>query len=311
MCIRDRIKTLPKDASNNVIGTLKDPNNSDAVLSVGSILSGNTIKFSHTNGSALSGSFEYTVTKGPCSSDATVTLSVINVDINTYIKIYFDDSGSMGSTEDDLSNMVSAAYSNTNGLRRLLQDFYATGQTEAQGNTDTSTNGAAQYASKVTIDVNETDERTFHWLNNQGSGFGTGSSDAFPSASKVVIFVFQDEASTVYHDQNFTTSEKTSQYDTDIAALRTSLNGFSDNTFYRANIFRVATSSTQEFGSFSSFITAVRAGSGSYSGANGLSDKTSLIGFTDNVIANNDSSVSSGYYKNLIKTAMENLGYSF
>jgi hypothetical protein len=308
-----KIKTLPKDSSNNVIGTLKDPNNSDAVLSVGSILSGNTIKFSHTSGASLTGSFQYTVTKGPCSSDATVNLTVMSVDENTYIKIYFDDSGSMGSTEDDLTNMVSAAYSNQHGLRKLLQDFYATGQTEGQGNTNAATNGATQYAAKVTIDSNENDERTFHWLNNQGNGFGTGASDAFPNASKVLIFVFQDEAQSVYHDGNFATNEKTSQYDSDIAALRSTLNGFSSNTsFYRANIFRVVTPpGTGEFSSFDDFITAVRAGSGSYSGTNGLSDKTTFVGYTDNVNPNHDSNVTNGYYKDLIKTAMENLGFSF
>lgn len=312
------IKSLPKDSSNNIIGTLKDPNNSDAVLSVGSTLTGSTIKFTHAGGSsALTGSFEYTVTKGPCSSDATVSLQVLSVDVNTYIKIYFDDSGSMASTEDDLNAMKNAAYSNTHGLRRLLQDFYATGQTEAQGNTDNSTNGKNAYDSKVTIadyssHGSAANERTFHVLNNGGNGFGTGGSDPFPNASKVIIFAFQDEASTVYHDGNFATNEKTSQYDTDIAALRSTLNGFSSNTtFYRANIFRVATSNTGEYSSFDDFITAVRAGSGSYSGTNGLSDKTTFVGYTDDVVPNNDNSVSSGYYKDLIKTAMEGLGYSF
>ena len=314
-----KIKSLPKDSSNNIIGTLKDPNNSDAVLSVGSTLTGNTIKFTHAGGSAaLTGSFQYTVTKGPCSSDATVSLTVLSVDENTYIKIYFDNSGSMDSTKDDLDAMRDAAYSNTNGLRRLLQDFYATGQTEAQGNTDTSTNGAARYNSHVSVVDFTTHgsgatERTFHILNNGGSGFGTGSSDAFPSASKVVFFVFQDEASSIYHDSSFVNTEKTSQYDTDIAALRTSINSInnSDSTFYRANIFRVATNTTGTYTSFDNFITAVRAGSGSYSGTNGLSDKTSVVGYTDDVIANNDSSVTSGYYTDLIQTAMENLGYSF
>ena len=224
----------------------------------------------------------------------------------------------MNSTKDDLDAMKDAAYSNTNGLRRLLQDFYATGQTEAQGNTDTSTNGAARYNSHVSVVDFTTHgsgatERTFHILNNGGSGFGTGSSDAFPSASKVVFFVFQDEASSIYHDSSFVNTEKTSQYDTDIAALRTSINSInnSDSTFYRANIFRVATNTTGTYTSFDNFITAVRAGSGSYSGTNGLSDKTSVVGYTDDVIANNDSSVTSGYYTDLIQTAMENLGYSF
>ena len=35
------------------------------------------------------------------------------------------------------------------------------------------------------------------------------------------------------------------------------------------------------------------------------------VGFTYDVVPNNDSSTTSGYYTNLIKTAMENLGYTF
>ena len=57
----------------------------------------------------------------------------------------------MNTTEDDLDSMKNAAYSNTNGLRRLLQDFYATGNTEASGNTNTTTNGADLYDAKVKI----------------------------------------------------------------------------------------------------------------------------------------------------------------
>ena len=223
----------------------------------------------------------------------------------------------MNSTEDDLNNMKNAAYSNTHGLRRLLQDFYATGQTEGQGNTNAATNGKTQYEAKVTVVDFSTHgsgatERTFHVLNNGGNGFTTTGSGAFPNASKVVMFVFQDEASSIYTDSTFTTGEKTSQYDTDIAAFRTTLNSFSSNTtFYRSNIFRVATGNTGEYSSFDNFIVAVRAGSGSYSGTNGLSDKQTFVGYTDDVVPNNDQNVTTGYYKNLIKTAMENLGYSF
>ena len=90
------------------------------------------------------------------------------------------------------------------------------------------------------------------------------------------------------------------------------LNSFSSNTtFYRSNIFRVATGNTGQFSSFDNFIVGVRAGSGSYSGTNGLSDKQTFVGYTDDVVPNNDQNVTTGYYKNLIKTAMENLGYSF
>ena len=129
---------------------------------------------------------------------------MLSVDENTYIDIWFDNSGSMGTTEDDLDSMRDAAYSNANGLRKLLQDFYATGQTEGQGNTNTTTNGKDSYDAKVRVrDISSlgsgATERTWNCLNNGGAGFGTGSSDPFPSASKVLVFIFQDEAATGYH----------------------------------------------------------------------------------------------------------------
>jgi hypothetical protein len=319
-----KIASLPKDSSNNVIGTLTDNNNSNAALTVGSTItqdsSGNiSVKFTHAGGSAAtSGSFTYSASKGPCSSVATVDLGIINVDSNTYIVIWFDNSGSMNSTEDDLDSMKNAAYSNTNGLRRLLQDFYATGNTEGSGNTNTTTNGADLYNAKVKI-IDYTGqtpqagaERTFNALNYGGAGFGTGSSDSFPDASKVIIFAFQDEASFVYHDNN-SFATRTSQYNTDIAALRTTISSLnsSDSSFYRANVFQVATGNTGQYANFKSFLQAVQNGTGNYSGTNGLSDMSSNVGFTYDVVPNNDNSTTSGYYTNLIKTAMENLGYTF
>lgn len=319
-----KIASLPKDSSNNVIGSLTDNNNSNATLTVGSTItqdsSGNiSVKFTHAGGSAAtSGSFTYSASKGPCDSVATVDLGIINVDSNTYIVIWFDNSGSMNSTEDDLNSMKNAAYSNSNGLRKLLQDFYATGNTEGSGNTNTATNGADLYNAKVKI-INysgETPEagteRTFNALNYGGAGFGTGSSDSFPSASKVIIFAFQDEASTVYHSSS-SFATRTSQYNTDIAALRTTITSLnsSNSSFYRANVFQVATSNTGEYATFKSFLQAIQNGTGNYVGSDGLSDMSSNVGFTYDVVPNNDNSTVSGYYTNLIKTAMENLGYTF
>ena len=43
----------------------------------------------------------------------------------------------------------SADYVNTSNLRNLLQDFYATGGTEASGNTDRATNGSDEFEARV------------------------------------------------------------------------------------------------------------------------------------------------------------------
>ena len=318
-----KVASLPKDSSNNVIGTLTDNNNSNASLTAGSTItqdsSGNiSIKFTHAGGSAATnGSFTYSASKGPCSSVATVDLGVLAVDENTYIDIWFDDSGSMNTTEDDLNSMVNAAYSNSNGLRKLLQDFYATGQTEGQGNTNTTTNGKDTYEDKVRVrDISSlgsgATERTWNCLNNGGAGFGTGSSDPFPSASKVLVFMFQDEAQAVYHSDT-NAGNRTSQHDTDIGDLRTTITNLNntDSSFYRANVFQVATSTTGQFAVFKQYLQNCQNGTGNYSGTNGLSDMSGNVGFTYDVVPNNDSSTTSGYYTNLIKTAMENLGYTF
>ena len=328
-----KITGLPVDSSNNVIGTLTDNNNNNASLVVGSTLTKSTsgtngqsqpgtysVKFTHNSTAATTGSFSYSVSKASCSTTATVDLGVLSVDENTYIDIFFDDSGSMGTTEDDLNAMKNAPYSNQHGLRKLLQDFYATGQTEAQGNTNTTTNGKDAYDSKVRIrDYSDLStnpvERTWHCLNNGGAGFGTGASDPYPSASKVIMFAFQDEANGVYHPaSNFNTTSTTSQHDTDIGNLKTTITNLnsSDAAFYRANVFQVATSTTGENLAFKQYLTAVKDGTGVYN-AGGLSG-VSNVGFTFDVVPNNDGgsgAPNTGYYKNLIKTAMENLGFTF
>ena len=84
-----------------------------------------------------------------------------------------------------------------------------------------------------------------------------------------------------------------------------------DSSFYRANVFQIATSTTGQFAVFKQYLQNCQNGTGNYSGTNGLSDMSGNVGFTYDVVANNDSSTTSGYYTNLIKTAMENLGYTF
>lgn len=302
-----KIVSLPVDGSGNSIGTLKDPGNSNATLAVGDTVQGTTISFTHVGGNAaLSGSFQYSYTKGPCTSTATVTLTAIAVSNNTYIKIFCDASGSMNSSLDDLQTMVTTGYADSGGLRSLLQDFYATGQTMGQGNTDTATNGVDDYNSHVTVVTNWSTERTFDALNNAGASFG-----GFSNADNVVIFVFQDEANTGYHGSSFSASgSRTTQYDTDMAALRSSVASLnsSDTTFYRGGVFQIATTTSNEYAAFKSFLQAVQNGTGSYSSTNGLSTSplSNYFSYTYDVVKDNGYA----YYKGLVQTALQNLGYN-
>ncbi len=90
-------------------------------------------------------------------------------------------------------SMKSADYANTTNLRNLLQDFYATGATEANGNTDRATNGSDAYDSRVYWG-NSRDERQIGMLANKGLGDTIGPGGYYPDADNVVILAFGDES---------------------------------------------------------------------------------------------------------------------
>lgn len=90
-------------------------------------------------------------------------------------------------------SMKSADYVNTKNLRNLLQDFYATGGTEANGNTDRATNGSDAYDSRVYWG-NSRDERQIGMLANKGLGDTIGPGGYYPDADNVVILAFGDES---------------------------------------------------------------------------------------------------------------------
>jgi hypothetical protein len=90
-------------------------------------------------------------------------------------------------------------YTNPECLRYYLQDFYATGLTEAQGNTDTTTNGADEFDSKVEVAESGIERPHQNLANGQNGvfGFSTDENGEFPGAESVVIGVFMDEASQI------------------------------------------------------------------------------------------------------------------
>jgi hypothetical protein len=148
-----------------------------------------------------------------------VQLGGIVPTVNSYFKFLFDSSGSMDETlgylkrdflgvggtytVNNASSYNVTAYSNpyTNPecLRYYLQDFYATGLTEAQGNTDTTTNGADEFDSKVEVAESGIERPHQNLANGQNGvfGFSTDENGEFPGAESVVIGVFMDEASQI------------------------------------------------------------------------------------------------------------------
>lgn len=196
------------------------------------------------------------------------------IDRDTEIYIYFDSSGSMNSTLSPLQNMRS------NLLKDALLPLYDDDE--------------ALYDEKVRV-ISNGSERTFQFLNIEGDA-PTGN---------VISLVFQDEAVSIYHagasnwNEN---SNRTSGFDADITVFRNRLASFPVNA-YRGVIFQVENAS-QGGANFKKLIEYVQNGTGNYAGAFGLSDRTE-IGYEYDV----EDGSTPQYYRDLIITALQNLGY--
>ncbi len=140
-------------------------------------------------------------------------------------------------------------YANTSNLRNLLQDFYATGGTEASGNTDRATNGSDEFEARVYW-CHSGEERQIQMLSNKGLGGTIDATGYFPDADSLVIMAFGDESGTGYNmDGDFNTGnawqtrdiQTNSRIVDDIASVRTfvtNIESAAGNTnIYRAKFF--------------------------------------------------------------------------
>ncbi len=202
------------------------------------------------------------------------------IDQNTEINIWFDDSGSMDGTLSPLQTM------RTTILRDCLVQFYANDYNLYDQNVKVNT-----FSSK-----SGGFERTFYVMNTTGTT---------QYVTKVINLVFQDEASTPYDAEvTFNSMVRTGLYNTDMSALRTTLDNVPNNGYYRGIIFRVNTG-PNTYDGFRQFISAVINGTGAYSGVNGLSDKGEIT-WVENVTG----SSTPQYYADQIITALNTLGYN-
>lgn len=194
---------------------------------------------------------------------------VINQDTEIYI--YFDSSGSMNSTLSPLQTMRSTL------LKDALLPLYGGDEGE--------------YDAKVRVIQNPT-ERTLAMLNIEGD----------TPTGNVIALVFQDEAVNIYHSGAATWSDastRTTTYDNDLSILRSRMASFPTN-YYRGVIFQVE--GNDQFGDL---IHAVEDGTGSYSGSNGLSDK-SEVAYRYGV----DDGNTPQYYADLIVQTLQDLGFA-
>ena len=197
--------------------------------------------------------FDLTVTDpAGASGTQSITIGGIVPTVDSYFKFFFDSTGSMTSTlgplQRDLqgSGVTNPALNNT-CLQFYLQDFFATGLTQSQGNTDNATNGVDGYNSHVSL-VSDPSERPHYQLNNRSNsttaGFSTVAGGDFPNATSVVIGVFMDECSNVGVPSNGyspTTSPVTQGGLQDIQRLGaqvSTLNG-TNSGFYRGLMFPI------------------------------------------------------------------------
>ena len=170
------------------------------------------------------------------------------------------DIGSSGVVTFNLTDaQKSADYANTSNLRNLLQDFYATGGTEASGNTDRATNGSDEFEARVYW-CHSGEERQIQMLSNKGLGGTIDGAGYFPNADSLVIMAFGDESGTGYNmDGEFTTGtawknrevETNARIKEDIGNLRdfvTDIEAAAGNTnIYRAKFFHPEATSTYTF----------------------------------------------------------------
>lgn len=190
---------------------------------------------------------------------------IVAINANTKIRMYFDSSGSMDSTLTPLQTMRDTI------LKDRLLPLYDNDET--------------LYDNNVTI-IEDPSERTMQTLNMNGD----------TPDGNVIVLVFQDEASTIYHSTSI--SPRTAAFDNDLLNFRARLNSFAEN-YYRGVIFQVEGSSV-----FKSLIQAVQLGTGDYSGNNGLSDRNEFNYKYDLI----DGSTPE-YYLNQIVIALQELGY--
>jgi hypothetical protein len=196
------------------------------------------------------------------------------IDRDTEIYIYFDSSGSMNSTLSPLQNMRS------NLLKDALLPLYD--------------NDGDLYDQKVQV-VSRSSERTFDFLNFEGAEL----------SGNVITLIFQDEAVSGYHSSSVNWDEntaRTANFETDITAFKSRLATFPNNA-YRGVIFQVE-NPLNAGANFKKLIQYVENSTGNYAGDYGLSDRIE-VGYVYDV----EDGSTPQYYRDLIITALQNLGY--
>ena len=249
-----------------------------------------------------------------------VQLGGIVPTVNSYFKFFYDNTGSMASTRtrlerDLLGTGVTDPYNDSTCLQYYLQDFYATGQTQQSGNTTTSTNGADEYSSKVSITSDGT-ERLYNMLNNNSQGFSTDATGQFPNASSVVIGVFTDESAGPYYQGTAGGTTVTQLCTDDVDDLRATIQNLNVNNgtgFYRGVYFSVDDGGTYGSSQDDMWNTSINGSSwaANHSLASVTSNLTGEIGNGSGQTAIiDDGNATPGYYTEQVVNQLRALNYN-
>lgn len=204
---------------------------------------------------------------GLCITNA-YRFSTTQITETTEIIIWFDSSGSMDSTLTPLQTMRDTL------LKERLLPFY---------NDDEDL-----FDEKVTVQ-SWSDERVFDRLAVEPADVDDG----------VIHLLFADEAQPVYHGLSFD-GTRTSEYDTDIAALRDKFNNTFPTGKYRATIFQVETDTVDQFAAFKQFLEAVENSQGNYSNEFSLADFPNRVNFIYDINPGDTAE----YYMQLVEDAV-------
>ena len=218
-----------------------------------------------------------TATPGPTPTPTPIP---VELDEDTEINIFFDNSGSMGSTYNPLVQMQSTI------LQNCLLPFY---------NNDVNLYNQKVRVISVGGSSSYGNERSIKWISTQPTG-----------NNNVINLAFADE-SNVYEAEGPSTGgwiDGSPTGNSDIATLRSVLNNAPTLEYLRGVIFVVNTG-PGSYPNFGAFMDAVFDGVNYYAGTNGLSDRSEVSHVPDVTPGSTPQ-----YYVNLIVNSLNSLGYN-
>jgi formylglycine-generating enzyme required for sulfatase activity len=296
--------TSTKDPNDYPYGVAIDPfsfaNSDERIIKGGAWNDGaDALKFAYRskalkNAKSRSLGFRIAIRKSP--------LVLFNRD--TFIVVTFDTSGSMSGAEPQIRAALSGGYfkqgstteRNPESVRAVLQDYYATGGTEFEGNTNPATNGRDEYDAKVRF-IEDPSERHWEYIrNSKGTGLGVGVGDDFEGAKAIISLAFQDESSPYGNSATNTQSQQ------DVSNLKAEILALPNSVLFFGHAFHVTGTAA-----FKTYLQDIQNGKSGLSSNFTFQDEpwNEMIGFSYDLNENE----STLFFRNKILEAIEDKGY--